>query len=603
MIPMPQDAFDYLNNMSRENKEGVTAVQAANNHVIEYLPVLHPAFKLIEPTVEEQPDAQDDGPQDPGPGLDAEGLADSVPSAEIENDCDTSSSPEEGDGAEPEPDPEPPPIQMDEEGGREEELVQKLDASGPLPATQVLRDRPSHLRPATTRNLLVYNDSYVFNISVAQGMKKHGREAELSIEVELSQMIKKQVWEPVQYRQVPHGSVIIPSLMFLKEKFDASGNFVKIKSRLIAGGHMQEGIDRPTSSPTVSLTAIMMLAAIAAEEQRVVATLDIGGAYLNAPMKNNDTFMILDKKISECLRNLDPRYQAYTTRKGTIIVRLKKALYGCRESGLLWFQTLSRFLSSKGYIANPYNKCVMNKVSGQIQTTCALYVDDIFISGTDERIVDELINDLRAEFKEISVTQGREHSYIGMHFVFDRDRRCVDIDMNGYVSDILETYEVEGTSPSPASRELFMTSESPALDEDEKARFHTVVANLVYLAKRTRPDILTAISFLSTRVQNPTKADSQKLNRVLKYLKYADKRGVSLGKKYDYVVAYVDASYGVHNDCRSHTGVVLTIGNGPILVKSVKQKINSKSSTEAELIALSDAIGDIIWARELFLSK
>lgn len=67
-------------------------------------------------------------------------------------------------------------------------------------------------------------------------------------------------------------------------------------------------------------------------------------------------------------------------------------------------------------------------------------------------------------------------------------------------------------------------------------------------------------------------------------------------------IAYVDASYGAHSDCRSHTGLYITMGNGPVLVKSTKQKLNSKSSTEAELIALSDSLNEILWMRE-FLSK
>jgi len=53
----------------------------------------------------------------------------------------------------------------------------------------------------------------------------------------------------------------------------------------------------------------------------------------------------------------------------------------------------------------------------------------------------------------------------------------------------------------------------------------------------------------------------------------------------------------VHKDCKSHTGTVISLGSGPVLVKSVKQKINTKSSTEAELVGLSDSMSVIIWCR------
>jgi hypothetical protein len=68
------------------------------------------------------------------------------------------------------------------------------------------------------------------------------------------------------------------------------------------------------------------------------------------------------------------------------------------------------------------------------------------------------------------------------------------------------------------------------------------------------------------------------------------------------VVAYVDASHAVHGkDGRSHTGVYVTLGSGPIFVRSTKQKLTTKSSTEAELVALSDALPMILWVRELLI--
>ena len=63
------------------------------------------------------------------------------------------------------------------------------------------------------------------------------------------------------------------------------------------------------------------------------------------------------------------------------------------------------------------------------------------------------------------------------------------------------------------------------------------------------------------------------------------------------ILAYVDASYGVHKDLKSHTGCVIGIGRGPVYLKSMGQKLNTKSSTEAELVALSDSTSQVIWTR------
>jgi hypothetical protein len=68
------------------------------------------------------------------------------------------------------------------------------------------------------------------------------------------------------------------------------------------------------------------------------------------------------------------------------------------------------------------------------------------------------------------------------------------------------------------------------------------------------------------------------------------------------VRAFIDASHGVHNDGRGHQGLAITLGMGPIVVKSRKQKILCKSSTESELVALSDYVEVVEWVKN-FLEK
>jgi hypothetical protein len=62
-------------------------------------------------------------------------------------------------------------------------------------------------------------------------------------------------------------------------------------------------------------------------------------------------------------------------------------------------------------------------------------------------------------------------------------------------------------------------------------------------------------------------------------------------------------SYGVHGDAKSNTGVMITLGRGPVFVKSSKQKVVSKSSTEGELIGLSDGSSQVIWSRDFLLAQ
>jgi len=60
---------------------------------------------------------------------------------------------------------------------------------------------------------------------------------------------------------------------------------------------------------------------------------------------------------------------------------------------------------------------------------------------------------------------------------------------------------------------------------------------------------------------------------------------------------WVDSSYAVHPDMRSHSGIYMTLGKGMAYSTSSKQKLNTESSTEAELVAIDDSMGQILWTR------
>jgi hypothetical protein len=172
--------------------------------------------------------------------------------------------------------------------------------------------------------------------------------------------------------------------------------------------------------------------------------------------------------------------------------------------------------------------------------------------------------------------------------------------MPGYIKDLLSDSGTTGSIASPAAEHLFtVRDDAEKLSIDQKELFHTLTAKALYAAKRVRPDILLPISFLSTRVQAPDTDDWSKLQRVLRYLNGCPDIGIVLEcAEPMQVQAYIDASYGVHADFRSHTGMVISLGSGPVDISSTKQKINTKSSAEAELIAVSDKTTRAIWCQE-----
>jgi hypothetical protein len=130
-----------------------------------------------------------------------------------------------------------------------------------------------------------------------------------------------------------------------------------------------------------------------------------------------------------------------------------------------------------------------------------------------------------------------------------------------------------------------------------------LVMTLQYLAKRVRPDIHTSVSWCASRVLNPTKGDENK-DRILQYLLNTINQKLILRIGNEMVLrAFVDASFGLYEDGKSVTGVVIMIGNAIICVKSGKQKILTRSSTESELVGISDALSLILWSREYLLSS
>jgi hypothetical protein len=129
--------------------------------------------------------------------------------------------------------------------------------------------------------------------------------------------------------------------------------------------------------------------------------------------------------------------------------------------------------------------------------------------------------------------------------------------------------------------------------------FHSVTAKLLYVSKRARVDIQLAIAFLCTRVTRSTEQDRLKLARVLEFLKGTlDDPHVIGADDITIMETWVDASHAVHEDKKSHTGGAVSFGRGAVMSKSSKQKLNTKSSTESELVGASDYLPYPTWGKK-----
>jgi hypothetical protein len=228
-------------------------------------------------------------------------------------------------------------------------------------------------------------DEIGLHIKVKKALSMYKRKALVELYRELMQMDKKRVFHPRDPKTLTRKQLkaVIRSSIFLKEKYLPSGEFEKLKARLVAGGHMQDkSLYEDISSPTVSTSAVFAVAAIAAKEKRHVVTLDIGGAYLNASMKEREVLMRLDDKMAMILVKIRPEYEKFLNEDGSMIVQLDKALYGCMESAKLWYDHLRKTLESLSFTVNPHDICIFNKeqVKDETQCTITLDVDELMIT-------------------------------------------------------------------------------------------------------------------------------------------------------------------------------------------------------------------------------
>ena len=449
------------------------------------------------------------------------------------------------------------------------------------------------------------------NVSVRDALRTRGDDARLVINKELQQMIDRRVWVPVLQHKLTaeERSAIIRSSMFLKRKIHPDGSFDKYKARLVAGGDQQDKqLYDDLSSPTVSTSAVFTIAAICAHERRHAAVVDIRGAFLNAHMTTGiPVHMRLDKTMSDMLITLDSTYKRYADGGGRVVVLLKRALYGCVESAALWYENLKTTLTGLGYTRNESDVCVFNRTDIRgVQCTATVHVDDLLITSKSKEMISELTEGLQARYGEITLAHGPLINYLGMAFDFS----CAGetrVSMAGYVDKMLESSGVLSIAETPATDGLFETRPDAIMVKEEvRVWFHHVTAQLVYLAKRVKPECLTAVAYLATRVTRCSVDDVDKLHRLIRYIRWSRTSGLIFrpGARGITVRLFVDASYGVHVDGKSHTGCCVVIGDiGAVHCRSAKQGIVSKSSTEAELIGLSDSANQGIHTRMFLINQ
>jgi hypothetical protein len=322
---------------------------------------------------------------------------------------------------------------------------------------------------------------------------------------------------------------------------------------------------------------------IDAQEGRAVQTFDVPGAYLHADMPKDERLLLkLTGEFVDVMCKVNPEYIPYVRSengKKVLYLKILKAIYGMIESALLWYELCSTTLEKMGFEINPHDKCVANKIIEGTQCTVCWYVDDNKVSHVNDDVNTTVVNEIEKKFGKLARTTGTKHTFLGMDIEFVGDKK-VAVGAPQHIDEAIEDFgeDLDEDAVNPAKSNLFTVNpDSVPLPENKADICHSVVAKLLWVSQRSRPDMELDVSFLCTRAQHPTVEDSGELRRGLKFLKRtrADRRimGADDILKFD---TCIDASYAAHANMRGHTGGAMSFGWGVAHEKASKQKINTK---------------------------
>lgn len=447
---------------------------------------------------------------------------------------------------------------------------------------------------------------YAYRISLRRALKdkQRRRSALEAVHGEIKNMEDGSVVDFVRRSHIPvkERKHIIPAHMFLTDKFKADGAFDKVKARLVANGDRQNpDTVGDTYSPTVNQISVFTQLNLCAATGAHLSAYDIKGAFLVTPFdcKRQKIYLRIPPEVAAQWIALYPERAQYLSEDGCLYASLKKYIYGLQEASHEFNNLLHRTLVAMGFRASKADRCVYVKSTPEGVMIASAHVDDILLSAPTLQLRGWFESQLEASFQ--IVRQYGDLSYLGMRIQYDRDKKSIRVSQSGSVRDIVQREECGDLRKFPATP---ATADVLSIDADSppcnKTKFLSLVMSLMYVARLTRPDILMATTLLATRSARPSEQDFVHLRRVVRYLAGTIDVGIEFdGTRPVVPVMYADASHITHPDGLSQAGIIITLGSAPILSRSFKIKLVTRSSSESELYALEEASTYAEWLKML----
>jgi hypothetical protein len=289
--------------------------------------------------------------------------------------------------------------------------------------------------------------------------------------------------------------------------------------------------------------------------------------------------------------------------KEDLVCLLHKGLYGLKQAGRAWHQTIDPALKRINLTPLASDHCVYLHQDQRGLLIVALYVDDLFIFTGSIGLLKHYKTELQGLFKMEDLGEAR--LILGIKVTRDRRNRTITLSQADYVTGLLEKLGADDLNPTATPMETGLRlTRSP--DEYQTSpqhiiQYQSIIGGLMYAACATRPDIAYAVSALSQYGARPNSTHFNALKRVLRYLRGSTGLSLTFTGSNDLspqLVAYSDSDWASNqDDRRSVTGYAFVLCGGPVSWTSRRQRTVAQSTVEAEYMATAEAVKEAIWWR------
>lgn len=402
---------------------------------------------------------------------------------------------------------------------------------------------------------------------------------------ELQELIKRETWEIVAR---PENVNTVDSRWVYKIKWSPDRSVIKLKSRLVARGFNQEyGVNYfDTYAPVVKNSSVRLLMSISAEIGMCVEQIDIRNAYVNSDLED-EVYM-------------DPP-EGLEIDKSTSVLKLKKSLYGLRQSAHKWSKCLNTVLRKMKFERLKSESCIYKRGARSDMIILAIYVDDIILFASNNECVQQVKKEIQSAFEIEDI--GPCEKVIGMEVKCSNNE--IVLSQSFLIESVLKSAGLlnckgRKTPLNSGDRLLKCTEPCGECGTIDGTEYRSIVGKLNYLASTTRPDLTFSVSYLSQFNQCPHPDHMTAAKNVLKYLATTADRGIRYVKGGGPLEVYADADWAqCPMDRRSYSGYVVMCGGGPIAWEAKKQPTVATSSTEAEYMSLTNAAKEIKFIRSI----